>query len=401
MTLFWVIKQNIMNKVVTYSLLNGQDFSDEFYSDILHFTDKILSEARPELEWYIANYMEYISENKIETLRTREEYILELIIVGVLWSNYMPHARKTKFISKVLLQRLYEIRQLNPSIKDSVDNVRGVLAYELLTNTDNNISIDFSLKAFKSLLEWLEATGEFREETIRLNSWYVYLKSYTTDDVSLLLQVAVNFAQRFSLLGMNELGKYLPNVEHFRTVRLKEYKYKEDYFFVARHSNEYILNMFGAEIMNRAMSEDFMDKPEKAVLLPTCMRNEPYDGCKAESDGKEQVCKSCFAKCNIGKAAAHLRKHNIKTYLIPHSSDFSKFLKKWESNNEIGLVGVACVLNLLTGGYEMKRLGITSQCVFLDYCGCKKHWDEEGIITDLNIHRLMRFVESNVGVFQS
>jgi uncharacterized protein len=52
-------------------------------------------------------------------------------------------------------------------------------------------------------------------------------------------------------------------------------------------------------------------------------------------------------------------------------------------------VGVTCILNLLTGGYEMKRLNIASQCVFLDYCGCKKHWDNDERPTTLNLQELI------------
>jgi hypothetical protein len=41
----------------------------------------------------------------------------------------------------------------------------------------------------------------------------------------------------------------------------------------------------------------------------------------------------------------------------------------------------------------MKRLNISSQCVFLDYCGCKKHWDTDGFATSLNIAQLKRIVQ--------
>jgi hypothetical protein len=53
------------------------------------------------------------------------------------------------------------------------------------------------------------------------------------------------------------------------------------------------------------------------------------------------------------------------------------------------LVAVACLLNLVPGGYEMRELGLNAQCVLLDYCGCIKHWHPEGFPTDLNIDRLL------------
>jgi hypothetical protein len=88
-----------------------------------------------------------------------------------------------------------------------------------------------------------------------------------------------------------------------------------------------------------------------------------------------------------------MKKDGITSYLIPHSSDFSKFLVKWKDCPDTSLIGVACVLNLITGGYEMKRLNISSQCVFLDYCGCKKHWDKDGIATSLNVNQLKNIVQ--------
>jgi hypothetical protein len=123
------------------------------------------------------------------------------------------------------------------------------------------------------------------------------------------------------------------------------------------------------------------------------MRKEPATGCKAKSDGKELVCTACSAECNIGKVSSEMKEQGITSYLIPHSSEFSKFLAKWKDCPDTSLVGVACVLNLITGGYEMKRLGISSQCVFLDYCGCKKHWDKDGIATTLNVNQLKNIVQ--------
>jgi hypothetical protein len=55
---------------------------------------------------------------------------------------------------------------------------------------------------------------------------------------------------------------------------------------------------------------------------------------------------------------------------------------------DTGIVGVACVLNLLSGGLKARRLGIPAQCILLDSCGCGNHWDIEGIPTVLNVDQL-------------
>ena len=62
-------------------------------------------------------------------------------------------------------------------------------------------------------------------------------------------------------------------------------------------------------------------------------------------------------------------------------------MKNKIKDGHIGIIGVACVLNLISGGLKAKNF--VPQCVFLDYCGCKDHWHDKGIITDINMSYLL------------
>jgi len=337
---------------------------------------------------FVDEYLVYILENKVEVQRSRDEYLLELMMIGTFWQNYFYKAQKSKHLSKVVLKRLYNLRKKNETFKPVIDKIRGYLAYELLDHHKNDLKEELTVASFLNLLEWMSATGEFNEEVLRLGNWGGFFASVNERDLEGSLRSLISFSSVFHLKGKEILGKYIPKVEDFLTNSLQAYKFREDYCFTARKENEYLLNMFGAEVMNRQLRSDFEKTSKKAVLMPTCMRTQPPGGCKARSDGKELVCVRCNKDCNIGKIAARVAKYEVTPYLIPHSSEFSRFLIKWKDEKGTGLIGVACVLNLLTGGYEMKRLGISSQCIFLDYCGCKKHWDKEGFVTNMNGNRL-------------
>ena len=287
---------------------------------------------------------------------------------------------------------LYRIRLKGGLIKKYSDLVRGIISYIVLNHKQTPVQIKKTASEFSHLLKWLTATGEFKEEVIRLNLFYEYLLSLDEAEQCEAIGECNNLATSVYKSATETLSKYLYNTEIFLKESETHYRYRENYFFINRRPNEYVMNMIGAEILNRNMKKDFAAKKHKAILLPTCMRNEE-NICRAESDGKELVCASCSDSCNIGIVSTAMKKYSVTVYLIPHSSDFSRFLIKWKNNKDTGLVGVACVLNLLTGGYEMKRLKITSQCVFLNYCGCKKHWSKEGILTDININRLIELVK--------
>ncbi|NJM15304.1 MAG: DUF116 domain-containing protein [Bacteroidales bacterium] len=51
-------------------------------------------------------------------------------------------------------------------------------------------------------------------------------------------------------------------------------------------------------------------------------------------------------------------------------------------------MGVACMLNLIEGGYLLKKLKLPAQCVPLDSSACKNHWFTEEKSTMLNQGRL-------------
>jgi hypothetical protein len=60
---------------------------------------------------------------------------------------------------------------------------------------------------------------------------------------------------------------------------------------------------------------------------------------------------------------------------------------------EVGVTAVACLLNILPGGYEMRSRRIAAQCIPLDYPGCHKHWCPAGVSTALNEDRLAELVQ--------
>jgi uncharacterized protein len=385
-----------MNAAVTYSLVEKEQNSGSFYIMLNVFTDLVLDSAYIKLGNSIDDYTKWLTNNKIEKVRSKEEYILELITLGIFWNNYASKAIQTNRLSKKIIAGLYKMRKQYPRLKKQLDKLRGFVSYGLLEKRNRFRVEVYSLENYRSLLEWLEATGEFDEEVIRLKNWLLFFKTLSPGQISEILHKDREFGISFNDIGRSVLGGYTQNVDSFRMKALEDYKYREDYFFVLRSENEYFLNMFGAEVMNRQLKPQFDKAPHKAVLLPTCMRKKSVTECRATSDGKEKVCRICDSDCAIGKVAKEFVKESVPVYLIPHSSNFSKFLIHWANQKETALVGVACTLNLLTGGYEMKRLNIASQCVFLDYCSCKNHWNKQGQPTSLNINRLKQlFVPEN------
>jgi len=385
-----------MENHTTYSLANENKDSGLFYQQLTEFTDLVLNEDDYQIDKYINHFKGFLSQTNVEQIRSHDEYKVELLMIGIYWTNYSGNAAKTGILSKKILESLYKQRKKHPALKNKIDRTRGFMAYYLLEKHASIPSTRFTKEGFNSLLKWLTATGEFNEEVIRLKAWTAFFNSRNRIYIEKLLETSLLFAAWFSDKGSRSFGKYLAGLSDFRKTRLPEYKFREDYFLAGRRENEYLLNIFAAEVLNRSLKSGFSATKKKVLLLPTCMRTESKTDCKAKSDGKELVCTNCSKSCNIGKVSAEMNKQGITTYLIPHSSDFSRFLAKWKDCPDTSLIGVACILNLITGGYEMKRLNISSQCIFLDYCGCQKHWDKTGVATSLDVKQLSKLVQEPI-----
>jgi len=188
------------------------------------------------------------------------------------------------------------------------------------------------------------------------------------------------------------LGKYTKNLDNFLYNEHPKYKYREDVIFCGKEEVEYHLNMVGSEIINWGFQASYEKTEKKVLLVPACMQAHNGVECKAAHNELDIKCTLCNSNCRISQLTKLGRKNNFDVFIVPHSSNFTKWLKKWENSKRTGLVAVACLLNLVPGGYEMRELNIPAQCVLLDFCGCQKHWDKEGIETEINEEQLLKLI---------
>ena len=143
--------------------------------------------------------------------------------------------------------------------------------------------------------------------------------------------------------------------------------------------------MLGANLMNRIFRPDFQSRKRKVLLLPSCMKISK-DKCKAENTRLGPVCRLCNKNCNIFKIAKDFP-HEL--YLIEHNSDSLKGATK-KDLVELGIIGVTCVLNLISGGYQASKIGIPPQCVLLNRVACSKHWLSEDSPSTIDVQELSK-----------
>ena len=370
-----------------YNLKNGHDNSNEFYHKLADFTSDVLKYSLVKVNESIENFIRYRKKHNLP-LFTKEEHFVEFLTIGLLWNNYKQYYSIDAIFYSPLFNFLYNRRKKNQRLKKRIDNIRGKINNKVLLQMKNQ-EIDIH-KRFEYQVSWLSDSKEYELELERMKVWQLWVEQMPITKQEDFWNSTTQLAAWFSIEAEQTLGKYTDGWEGFMMDTINIYSKREDQIFCNRKPNEYHLNMLAAEVINRALEKSASETKEKIVLLPTCMAN--AENCKAKVIDNKLTCQNCSPTCNVNILSNKLNKDKVSTVLIPHSTGFSRYIRPWKDSKNTSLYGVACVLNVIKGGYEMQALNIPSQCVFLDSCSCKNHW-LSGEATQLNHEQLSKVLK--------
>lgn len=376
-----------------YSLKNGSEDSNGYYSEISKFTDQILYESEFHINDVLEDFKDYESEY-MKKSSSRDIMVFEALMIGVFWRAYIKRAVKLDPESQKFLADLSRKRSENENLKSIVDPLRGVLATSVLLPEDHDSEEipELAVENLDKLFKWLEATGEFQEELKHLRNWGDFLGSLSPQRSSSHLTNIFMFADWFEDVSTDALGKYTHNLEVFIDTNRNKHLWKEDIMLFTRKRSEYHLNMFGAEVMSREFRESFKSRPRKALLLPGCMRSLTDSECVASDTNLGMKCVGCNPGCRVNSLTKHGEMKEFEVYVVSHESSALSWSTE-KDREDLGIIGVACIMNLISGGWKSESLGIPAQCVLLENCGCL-HWMDPDEPTDINEDHLMNLLDT-------
>ncbi len=370
--------------------------SGGYYADVASFSSQLLDEielrAGAALDGYILHVIAFLSEAP----RSYGEYAIELLTLGQALRRYGGAAESTPAWVVKLARFLFWLRRRPAQIKPIADLLRAAITRLFLAPGIGRTAKGqlYSPERLPGLIKWLEATGEFEQETIRLNNWRSYIDTLPPAEAERCIETAAKLFDWFKHEASRTLGIYTRGVSRFLTVDYARRGCREDQIFCGKEPVEYHLSMVAAEIMNSGLRGQFEATGHRAILVPACMRGGAARNCKARTSGVDITCASCNPYCAVNRITRRMRALGARVYLVPHASGFSRWLERWQREPDTGVVAVACLLNILPGGYEMRARQIPSQCVPLDFPGCRKHWRRKATATSLNEEQLVQIVAS-------
>jgi hypothetical protein len=359
-------------------------------SDIAAFSARFLAEAESRTAALLDAYIAHLSASHSEPPRSRGEYAVDLLMLGLFLELYGEAARRASTPAIFSARALLHLRRRSKTLKPLADLLRAWLFRHASPASRPSLSPNPDLRRLPRLIDWLSATGEFDQESARLRTIYGFLRALPEPTSALALITASALFAWFHRESAAALGTYTCGVNRFLRAEFAARTLREDRLFCGRPPVEYHLGMVAAAIMNHGLRADFARTRRRAVLLPTCMRGARAATCRAVTRGVDITCAACDPACTVNRITHRMARENIAVYIVPHAGSFSRWLERWQQEHDVGVIAVACLANILAGGYEMRARNIASQCVVLDFPGCQKHWRANPIPTTLNESQLVQ-----------
>jgi len=153
---------------------------------------------------------------------------------------------------------------------------------------------------------------------------------------------------------------------------------------------QYLLYMLEIELTNRINRKQFSVAPWRMALIAHCLRDF-RKGCRSSRGDIEDLCKHCDMECYVNLGAKLLERYQIHPF-ISVSMDHGRLFKKLKgAHPDMGVLGIACIPELVMGMRLCEGLHIPAVGIPLDANRCSR-WLGECLETTFSLEELERLV---------
>lgn len=144
---------------------------------------------------------------------------------------------------------------------------------------------------------------------------------------------------------------------------------------LSTNEQQYHLYMLEIELVNRTYALSFRKSTARLAFLPHCLHDLNAD-CHKTIRGDDYVCKGCSKDCTINSVSKALRRHGVKPYIWMTANLQALFKRLRREGESIGILGIACIPELVNGMHMCIRAGIPVVGIPLDANRCARWWGE-------------------------
>ena len=144
---------------------------------------------------------------------------------------------------------------------------------------------------------------------------------------------------------------------------------------LATSEEQYHFHMLEVELMNRLNVATFRTCDIRLAFLPHCLHDVTVT-CQSVPRGEDHVCKGCSKGCALNAVSKLLRRHGVTPY-IWMTANLQSLLRRFRKEGKMpGVLGIACIPELVRGMRMCMRAGVPVVGLPLDANRCARWWGQ-------------------------
>jgi hypothetical protein len=155
---------------------------------------------------------------------------------------------------------------------------------------------------------------------------------------------------------------------------------------------QYHLYMLEIELTNRPHRDLFILADIKIALLPHCLKDFTVE-CKSAPDNFDYQCRQCSKICYENHISRLLKENQVESYLWMGASIAGKAKEVYRAHKVLGILGIACIPELVAGMRKCRKYGIPVIGLPLDANRCRR-WMGDFYPNSINLGQLEALVRS-------
>jgi hypothetical protein len=144
---------------------------------------------------------------------------------------------------------------------------------------------------------------------------------------------------------------------------------------LATSEEQYQFHMLEVELVNRLNVAAFRTCDTRLALLPHCLHDLTVT-CQSVHRGEDRVCKGCSKACKLNAVSKLLRRHGVTPYIWMTANLQSLLRRLRREGKMVGVLGIACIPELVRGQRKCMRAGVPVVGLPLDANRCARWWGE-------------------------
>lgn len=333
--------------------IRSNNTSDDYYFDTLNLSKKIRKSIKLDFELELEDFIEFHKISSYESQRYEEEYVVDILLLGILWREFIDKALNISDTSYKILDRYNSEKYRNKKFKSKIREkfIKKKIYADYFCRNKNEKNREYNYKNFNILMKYLINIEDYKLYYDRLIMWRDFLSNIRGEYCEKFLEKLAVFCEKYFTESEKILDKYILDYNSYLSnIKLSRYKDLDLFNYYIPKSLIY-LNMIANQILNDLNSNKIKNIDEKFCIISKNYLSKDKL-CEGPATDRGRLCNECSFDCRMNKITRVFKLYSYELYVS--DNDMIRF-DSLNLDEKVGIIAMSNISNMLDKYYYYRK----------------------------------------------